>query len=131
MLGTVNHLRDGSINKHSDSCPCPRCLNVRIAKRDTGAHEEKMHLAMAHALHHEEKSSKHHRLANYDEGRHLPIETKAKHLEAAAAHGMASDHFRQAAYSYCQGLPKGAGEHEKIAEKAGEHANKLSEKIGQ
>lgn len=130
MIGTVNHMRDGSISKHSDSCHCPRCQGARIAKRDTGPHEEKMHLAMAHSLMHGEKAQKHNRMAYGDEGRHLPPEQKAKHLEAGAAHGMAADHFQQAAYSYRQGLPKGAAEHEKIAEKAGEHANKLSEKIG-
>jgi hypothetical protein len=113
---------------------CAECNTVgMLAKRDTGAHEEQMHLAIAHSLHHGAKARKHNELAyGYCDGqnRTLTVEDKAKHLQASSAHGMAEDHFRNAASSYRQGLPKGAKEHEAIANEAAAKANKLSEKLG-
>jgi hypothetical protein len=132
MFGLVNNERHGALDKHAASCPCGRCPG--IAKRDTGKHEEKEHLMQAKAMQHSGLQSAHQSKAyGWDEERQgkeaLPVETKAKHLEAAAAHGMARDHYSDAARAYRDGLPKGASEHEKIADGAAERANKLSEKL--
>jgi hypothetical protein len=134
MFGLVNNERYGALDKHATSCPCPKCAQSRISKRDTGPHEEKEHLAHAKAMMHNAQASDHNRKAyGWDDqgGRRndLPVEEKAKHLEAAAGHQMAADHYGDAARSYRDGLPKGAMEHEKIAASAGEKANKLTEKL--
>jgi hypothetical protein len=108
---------------------------MAMAKRDAGASEEKMHLAIAHSLHHSQAKGDHERKAYGWGGVHggqappeLTVEQKAKHLEAAAAHGQAQDHYRSAANSYRDNLPKGAAEHQKLAEEAAARAEKLSAK---
>lgn len=130
-----NHVAAGALAKHSASCPCNSCQRQSIAKRDIGKHEEKMHLATANAMHHSSMQDAHQRAAYGYEARDrgqadtMPVEMKAKHLEAAAAHGMAREHFQDAARSYRDGLPKGAAEHEKMAGEAATHAIKLTEKL--
>lgn len=130
-----NHVAAGALAKHAGSCACNSCQRKSsLAKRDIGQHEEKMHLATANAMHHSAMQDAHQRAAygwdQRDKGLpELPVEMKAKHLEAASAHGMARDHFQDAARSYRDGLPKGAAEHEKIAGEAAEHAKKLTEKL--
>lgn len=130
-----NHVAAGALAKHSGSCPCVSCQRTSLAKRDIGNHEEKMHLASANAMHHSSMQDAHQRAAygydRRDSGQPdtMPVEMKAKHLEAAAAHGMAREHFQDAARSYRDGLPKGAAEHEKIAGQAAEQAKKLTEKL--
>lgn len=129
-----NHVASGALAKHAGSCACPSCQRQSLTKRDLGKHEEKMHLATANAMHHSQMQDAHQRAAygwdDRDAGRQqMPVEMKAKHLEAASAHGMARDHFQDAARSYRDGLPKGAAEHEKIAAEAATHAKKLTEKL--
>jgi|GEM_PF-2536454 hypothetical protein len=126
MFGLVNNERYGALDKHATSCPCQRCV---ISKRDTAPHAEKQHLAEAKAMIHNNLASDHSRAVWDENSKSMPVETKAKHLEAAGTHRMAADHFSDAARSYRDGLPKGAAEHEKIAEEAGERGNKLSEKL--
>jgi hypothetical protein len=109
---------------------------MAMAKRDAGASEEKMHLAIAHSLHHSQAMGDHERKAYgwgsvVQDGQappELTVEQKAKHLEAAAAHRQAHDHYRSAANSYRDNLPKGAAEHQKLAEEAAARAEKLSAK---
>jgi hypothetical protein len=134
MFGLVNNERYGALDKHATSCPCAKCAQSRISKRDTGPHEEKEHLARAKAMQHSALAEAHNQKAygwNEQGGRsdNLSVEDKAKHLEASAGHSMARDHYQDAARSYRDGLPKGAMEHEKIAASAGEKANKLTEKL--
>jgi len=133
-----NHVAAGSIAKHTISCNCASCQRKGImAKRDLGQHEEKMHLMQAHAMHHGKMRDMHQSIAYGYDNRHmtpdpaqLSTEVKAKHLEASSAHGMAQDHFTDAACSYRDDLPKGAAEHEKIATSAAEKAKGMSEKLG-
>ena len=122
-------------NNHGAACLCSLCNDTRISKRDSSASEEKMHLAIAHSLHHGQMRDEHNRKAygwgGVQDGQTAPeltTEQKAKHLEAAAAHGQAQDHFRAAANSYRDNLPKGAAEHQKLAEDAATRAEKLSAK---
>ena len=122
-------------NRHGAGCLCSICRDDRMVKRDVGPNEEKKHLAIAHSLHHSEMRSKHGSMAygwdrDGQQKQQLSTEQKAKHLEASAMHGMAEDHFRQAARSYEEGLPKGAAEHEKMAHEAAGKADKMSEKLG-
>ncbi len=121
--------RSNPYNNHGLGCSCSICGQTRgLAKRDTGANEEKKHLALAQSYHHSAKQQEHNQKLWGENGRQLPVEKKAKHLEAADAHGMAADHFRSAARAYEENLPKSAAEHEGIAATAAEKANKLSEK---
>jgi hypothetical protein len=127
-MGMAKSATPNPYNNHGVGCPCVLCGQTRgmvMAKRDAGASEEKMHLAIAHGLHHSQAKGDHERKA-YGWGRvvqdgqtppELTVEQKAKHLEAAAA-----------ANSYRDNLPKGAAEHQKLAEEAAARAEKLSAK---
>ena len=138
-MGMAKSATPNPYNNHGVGCPCVLCGQTRgmaMAKRDAGASEEKMHLAIAHGLHHSQAKGDHERKA-YGWGSvvqygqtppELTVEQKAKHLEAAAAHGQAHDHYRSAANSYRDNLPKGAAEHQKLAEEAAARAEKLSAK---
>jgi hypothetical protein len=135
-MGMAKSATPNPYNNHGMGCPCVLCNQTRgLAKRDAGASEEKMHLAIAHGLHHSQMKDDHQRKAygwggvqDGQTAQDLTVEQKAKHLEAAAAHGQAQDHYRSAANSYRDNLPKGAAEHQKLAEEAAARAEKLSAK---
>ena len=137
-MGMAKAATPNPYNNHGLGCTCSLCGQTRgLAKRDAGASEEKMYLAIAHGVHHSQMREEHNRKA-YGwggpqlDGRQteqpLTTEQKAKHLEAAAAHGQAQDHYRSAANSYRDNMPKGAAEHQKLAEEAAARAEKLSAK---
>jgi hypothetical protein len=135
-MGMAKAATPNPYNNHGLGCTCSICGQTRgLAKRDAGASEEKMHLAIAHGLHHSQMRDEHQRKAygwgGVQDGQTAPeltVEQKAKHLEAAAAHRQAHEHYREAANSYRDNLPKGAAEHQKLAEEAAARAEKLSAK---
>ena len=137
-MGMAKSATPNPYNNHGVGCTCVLCGQTRglaMAKRDAGASEEKMHLAIAHGLHHSQMKDEHQRKAygwgggqDGQTAQELTVEQKAKHLEAGAAHGQAQDHYRSAANSYRDNLPKGAAEHQKLAEEAAARAEKLSAK---
>jgi hypothetical protein len=134
MFGTINHDRAGSIAKHVTSCRCHLCRVAKSAKSD-GKNDEQMHLATAHAMHHREMADKHSSKAYgyYREGTQpatLTVDQKAQHLQAQSMHRDAADHFQDAARSFRDGLPMGASEHMKIAQKKAASANKMSQELG-
>ena len=137
-MGMAKSATPNPYNNHGVGCTCVLCGQTRglaMAKREAGASEEKMHLAIAHGLHHSQtRAITSARLTAGEacqDGQtppELTVEQKAKHLEAAAAHRQAQDHYRPAANSYRDNLPKGAAEHQKLAEEAAARAEKLSAK---
>lgn len=122
---------------HGTACLCSVCRDTRMQKRDTGdsKNEQQIHLATAHALHHDDMRSKHsQRIYRWgSEGQpadQMTVEMKAKHLQAESEHRNASEHFRDAARAFRDGLPNGAKEHMKIAENHAAKADKMSRDLG-
>jgi hypothetical protein len=135
MFGTINHDRAGSISKHAISCRCNICRSAMLAKAKGAPNDEQMHLATAHSMHHREMADKHSSKAYgyYREGTQpatLTVDQKAQHLQAQSMHRDAAEHFADAARAYRDGLPMGASEHMKIAQKKAASANTMSQELG-
>jgi hypothetical protein len=65
-MGMAKSATPNPYNNHGVGCPCILCGQTRgmaMAKRDAGASEEKMHLAIAHSLHHSQAKGDHERKA--------------------------------------------------------------------
>jgi hypothetical protein len=110
---------------------CAECNNVfTMAKRDRSDGGEPARKAMLQSMFHEGKAGEHRNIVFGPNAKQMPDETKLKHMEAAALHDEAADHFRSARWSFRDNLPKGAQEHLDLAAAPAEKANKLSEELG-
>lgn len=119
-------------SNHGTACLCLVCRDTRSISKRAGNNDggEEGRKAMLQSMFHEGKAQEHRQMAFGPDAKRLPDDKRLKHMEAAALHEDAADHYRGARYCLRDGLPKGAQEHIELAAGPAAKAKKLSEELG-